>query len=360
MIICLLSGVAYALLLKPDLQFLFNQGWKLIIAVGIGAGIGSLPYLTAARGALYEPYAIEETRLWSASLTDYLFPSRLHPIWGELVEKIYPRRTWIEHTLYPGFLAGVLALVGVIYSAPKNKRRNLTWFAIALAGLILSLGTDLHIYLGKPIQETNPFWLPAYYIGQLPIIEHMRTWSRFAIIPLFFISLLAGMGVDSLRKKKNLSISMLVLILVLLFVDLMPGRIESTTVEYRTIDQWIAQQPHQEAIAFLPAGADNYAAMYGSLLHEKRLPAYNHPTHLPQEFLQFAGTADKLPSMASLNTLQEQGYRYLIFSTKFYNGDFHPKWEVIKTGIEQSPEIEFINEIDGFVIAEFKTGPKGK
>jgi hypothetical protein len=356
LIICLLSGVFYVLLLKPDFQFLFNQGWKLITAVGIGAGIGSLPYLTAASGALYEPYAIEETRLWSASLADYLFPSRLHPIWGAWIEKIYPRKTWIEHTLYPGILAIVLAIVGVIYSDPKHKRRNFTWIGIALIGLILSLGTDLHLYLGKPIQETNPFWLPAYYLGQLPIIEHMRTWSRFAIIPIFFIALLAGIGVDSLYKNKNLSTSMLVLILILIFIDLVPGRIEATRVEFRTIDKWISQQSHQGAVAFLPAGVDNYAAMYGSLLHEKMLPAYNHPSHLPEEFLQFAGTADMLPSTVSLNELKEQGYRYLIFSTKFYNGDFYPEWEVVKTGIEQSQEIEFIDEIDGFIIAEFKTG----
>jgi hypothetical protein len=356
LMICLFSGLFYALFLRLDLKFLFREGWKFVLAVGIGAVIGSLPYLTSASVALYEPYAIEETRAWSASIMDYLVPSRLHPIWGELVERYYPRRTWIEHTLYNGIFASGLALIGVLLTDPKNKQRTLVWLGTAIIGWIISLGTDLHLYLGNPLQETNPIWLPAYYLGKLPFFEHMRTWARFAIIPLFFISLLAGMGIDSLDRKKYIKSPVKALILILILVDLMPGRIEAITLKYRTIDEWIDNNNSEKAVAFLPAGVDNYAAMYGSLLHEKQIPAYNHPTHLPDAFLKFAEIADRIPSKESFIELGDQGYQYLIFDPKYYDGDFYPTWDQIETEIIGYPNIEFIAEIDRFIIAEIRTG----
>jgi hypothetical protein len=353
LIICLIASLFYLLFMQPNVAFLKNQSWKLILTMGLGSLIGSLPYITAMGSSIYQSYSLEETRGWSASLADYFYPSRLHPIWGKWIEKIYPRKTWIEHTLYPGFFASLLAFFGCIFTDKENRHRVFTWLGVTILIGIISLGTDIHIFLGKPIQETEPFWLPAYYLGKLPIIDNMRVWARFAIIPLFFIALLSGIGIDAISKKWKLGISIQIIIAILIFIDLVPGRIDAITLNYRPIDQWIAQQEGDKPIAFLPAGADNYLAMYGSLLHERKLPAYNHPTHIPTEFYEFKKIAKNLPEEEVLDIFKAQGFQYLIFDPSLYNGKNHPIWDEIEKILEENESIKSISVIDGYIIAEF-------
>jgi hypothetical protein len=335
----------------------WNHGWKYMLSIAFAIFVSSLPYLTTLGDSLYSPYSIEDTRVWSASLTDFIVPSRLHPIWGALIEQIYPRPTWIEHTLYVGVIAGILALIALIWAMSLYRRRNFVWLGVALFGLIMALGTDLHLYHGEPLQAENPILLPAYFLGQLPLLYFMRVWARFAIIPMFFLALLAGIGAATLEDKFNLSLPVRLIILALVFVDMVPGRIEVSPLEPRAVDMWLAEQPGNFAVAFLPAGVENYQAMYGSLFHEKMLPAYNHPTHLPPAFLSFSSSTRNFPGESALDALRNIHLRYIILARAEYDGNSYPAWQDVEGALARVQDLQRVIEVGGYVVYEFKSGP---
>jgi hypothetical protein len=370
LVICLLAGACYVLFSAPGvipgdtlgIRFLARYGWKLISSVAVGALLSSLPYLTAYAKTTYTHFQVEETRMWSASLLDFFVPSRLHLLWGGLVQELYPRSTWIEHTLYLGIAASLLALVGILLRSSKYQRKQFSWLCVIFFGLLIALGTDLH-YNGSPMQ-THPLWLPAYYIAHLPIFNLMRVWARYTIIPIFFIAMLAGVGLSlisqrlqqlpSSGKGNTMHACIMVLCLSVILLDFAPGRPEISSLNLRPVDQWLVKQPDPFAVAFLPPGAENYRAMYGSLFHEKYLPAWNHPTHLPQEYKQFLYIAEDFPSTTSLLALQNMGFLYLILHKPSFDGVNNPSWQEVEKVIVSTPVLHEELELQNFLIVRWE------
>jgi hypothetical protein len=352
--ISLVTGVVYALLtILHKKRYLLCHGWKLVVSVGLGAVLSAWPYLVALHEWVSSPYPIAQIREGSASLLDFLVPSRLHPLWGTLVEQFYPRKNWIEFTLYFGTLAIILALVTLLSKSGPHRQRNRIWFGVALFGLVIALGTDLH-WNGQPVQQQNPIWLPAYYLAHLPFVNLLRVWSRFAIIPILFIALLAGVGAALLEARFRQRWLMMLAITALIILELAPGRLQVTTLQPRPVDLWLAQQPGEISAAFLPPGFENYYAMYGSLFHHKRLPAFNHPKHLPAAFLNFFTQATHFPAPQSIRAFQDMELNYLIVHKDSYDGIQLPRWIRVEEMLAHSEEVMVVAEVAPFVILNIK------
>jgi hypothetical protein len=139
---------------------------------------------------------------------------------------------------------------------------------------------------------------------------------------------------------------------VLLLVDLLPGRVEVSTLTPRPVDQWLAQQPGDFAVAVLPAGnADvNYRAMYGSLLHAKHMTAFNHPNHLPAAYRVFAQQVADFPAPASLEAMRTLGITYVLLERRFFDGINAPDWESVVIQIEQASDASIVTELDGVAV----------
>jgi len=357
LVICLISGFIYIVLFKPSINYLKSSGWKILVAAGLGAITSALPYLALTGDELATPFKIADTRIWSASLVDFIAPSRLHPIWGHVIDRVYPRLAWIEHTVYLGIFQILLAIVGLIWAERVYYRRNLVWIGVALTGLILALGTDLRISMGVPLQAQHPIWLPAYYFGQLPYLGLMRVWARFAIVPMFFTAMLAGIGALSLLRKFNLGKAGMFVVLALVCIDFAPGRLTNVLLKPRAIDIWLAEQPGDYAIAFLPPGVEVYEAMYGSLIHNKKMPAFNHPNHLPTEFRQFQSKATGVPGIHALRKLKNMQLRLIIFYRPMYDGQSRPEWSLMRNSLLGTGMVRELTEVDEFSIFEFSQLP---
>ncbi|MBC8076434.1 MAG: hypothetical protein H7Y32_10200, partial [Chloroflexales bacterium] len=233
------------------------------------------------------------------------------------------------------------------------RRYRLPWLAAALLGVVLALGTDLH-WNNQPLQPDAPFWLPAAYLVNLPFASLLRVWTRFAIVPILFVALLAGLGAARLGAARSARVRLAApaIALVLLLVDLAPGNIGAGELRPRPIDVWLAQQPGDFAAAFLPQIDDgvNYVAMYGSLFHGKHLPAYNHPAHKSADYDRFRDLADRFPVTAE--TFHRLGLRYLLLHRADYDGDRFPAWGAVERVIAGSPTLRIVAEVDGYVVVE--------
>jgi len=353
LVMCLICGVFYTLFMTITRPiYLLRHGWQTAVSVGTGAVVSALPYLHNLNNDIYTPYDIQTTRIWSADPLNFVLPSKLHPIWGELVEQVRPEPLWIEKTLYIGMVAGLLALIALCWPTRRYLGRRSLWAGMALVGVIFALGTDLHIN-NEPIQASDPFWLPVYYLAHLPIVTFLRTWSRFGIILIFFVCLLAGLGATYLlqRLQRRQGIAVVVLC-ALLLIDLLPGQVEVSTLTPRPVDQWLARQPGDFAVAVLPAGnADvNYRAMYGSLLHAKHMTAFNHPNHLPAAYRAFEQQVVDFPAPASLEAMRALGITYVLLERRFFDGINAPDWDSVVSQIEQASDASIVTELDGVAV----------
>lgn len=362
LVIALVTGAAYAVLssLPRPLDYR-DRILPLAGATLLGALLSVLPYITNLGGGGFEPYHIARTRIWSAAPYQFFLPSQLHPLWGGLSRSLDADGRWGEKTLYLGAVAGALAIVALLWRAQPNHRRSLTWLGTAVVAAVLALGTDLQLG-GQPLQVNDPFWLPAYYLAKLPLVNIMRVWSRFGSVTILFVCLLAGLGTARLiaivaartSARPRLVWLVPIALAALIALDFAPGTPGTLALAPRPIDTWLAAQPGDFAAGFLPAGNDvaNYRAMFGSLFHGKHLPAFNHPYHIPRAYRDYASLTRDFPDANAVWYMRRQGYRYAILERRYYIGSDHPAWSEVEAALASTPGLRLVTEVDGFVVVD--------
>jgi hypothetical protein len=357
LVIALVTGGIYTLLmLLPRLSYVVRNGWPIMVQIFFGSLLGMLPYLTILNAGVFEPYNIGATRVWSAEPLNFVLPATYHRLWGSIIAQINPDSRLIEKSLYVGVVTAGLALLALLWPKSPYRSRTLVWGGVALLAAIFALGPDLH-WRGEPLSEHSPFWLPAYYLGNLPLINIMRVWSRFGVITLLFVMGLAGIATAQLAQRLGRRTGpMLLLLLLLIVVDFLPAQPLIIPLGPRPIDLWLARQPGDFAVAFLPPDNDvaTYQAMFGSLFHSKQMPAFNHPNHQPRSYRDFARLAADFPSLHSVGELRRLGYRYLVLDRALYSGWRAAYWRDVEAGIAHAPNLQVVDEIEGFVIVTFK------
>ncbi|MBP8250733.1 MAG: hypothetical protein KAX40_00105 [Herpetosiphon sp.] len=339
-VLCLWLGY----LLRFD-SFMFGHG----IAILLGGIISSIPYLiTRSQSHDYKPYTLDDIRLWSASPETFFIPSRFHPLWGQWIEShSFLDIQWIEHTLYISIVAFVLMVISIFWRKNPHKKQTILCLWTLGIAFIGALGTDLHIH-GQPVSN-NPVWLPMYYLAKLPGINLMRVWTRFGIIVVVMVGVLAGIGAKRITQHRSRT-WVSILILSLIIVDLAPGRLVTSTIAPRSIDLWLANQSGTFAVGFLPAGKDMFPTLYGSLWHHQTFPAFNHGQHITQSFLDFQNRTRGFPNDASILALRELGLRYLLIDLTGYNQETR---KAIQTTLSTT-SYGTVSSLDNWLIFEYK------
>ncbi|HCK98571.1 MAG TPA: hypothetical protein DHW42_00495, partial [Candidatus Marinimicrobia bacterium] len=177
---------------------------------------------------------------YSADLLGFVTPSPIHPFFGEVSRSIYSQFTgnYSENIVFMGYSAIVLALISLI-SCRKTKIVRL--FTISLfVFLILSLGPVLHIDgLWKYTEQNLTFMLPGVITAYLPFLNMIRVPSRYDIMVMFCLAILAAYGIKSLLTRYNIKGSGKALICVTLslivlfeFAGVIPTQAVKPTPEF--------------------------------------------------------------------------------------------------------------------------------
>jgi hypothetical protein len=176
--------------------------WKRLLSIG---GISCLTFLPIAWVLLshsWEDFHVHIPRAISfrfgADLLAFFLPTMFHPLWGSLVKPIYYHHfssNDSEQTLYLGYTVIALALVAVVKISYKKTR---FWALSALVFFVLALGPSLHIY-GTPVGIPLPYGLLLF----LPLVNTLRAASRSGIMVMLALSVLAGYGMKSVLKWRE-------------------------------------------------------------------------------------------------------------------------------------------------------------
>jgi len=152
---------------------------------------------------------------------------------------------WINETarayLFPGFIAVVLAAYGVA----TCRRSGLN--APVFYGLLLFLS----VWLVAP--SPIGLWPHVYW---LPGLNLIRAPSRFMLLGLLAVAVLAGFGFDRLAERlapaRSELLAAFVAVLLIGEYATMPLGTDPYRVEIPSVDRWLASQPHPFVVAEVP------------------------------------------------------------------------------------------------------------
>jgi hypothetical protein len=273
-----------------------RQSWWAAGLFAAVAGLLILPFAWPYLEVLGNPdtaIPMDNSNYYSASITDYLIPSPFQFLWGRwvfdnlLVQAPDPG----EFIIGWGFMASLFGLYGWRFARREDKR---PWLAIILVAVILSFGLTLHL-LGRQVVIPAPVSVVEKYnrllnfisehyaldgepftIGQeaglvvpmpalplrwfVPVLGQTRTWTRFGVIALFGVAVLAALGAAAWHKREILPknsamaerIAWLVVLSLTLFELWWAPFHPITPVLERPVDVWLRQQPGHGAIIEYP------------------------------------------------------------------------------------------------------------
>ena len=347
----------------------------------------AIPYLNL-RNSSTLVIPLQESDYWSASLTDFLVPPGLHPLWGAWtmenllgVPREYPQIA-LEFVLAPGYVALLFATYGAFKSQAKAKRAVLWLGAVAL---LLSFGPTLHIgrqpivipapeptimafnqfmeRLGSALPAHKSyaplssdglrFPLPALLLRWLVVpLTGLRAWNRFSAFASLGISFLAGLGLavwidTEVRPRSaalNASFAILAFILLAL-LELWPVQIPLQTIAPRPVDTWLAARPEQGSIMELPLTSALSAPQMLYTRYHGRPITFAYGTFLPYWFRQQYPELQACPGDACLARLRSWGVVFLLLNTADATVD--PQLEA---ELDRSPSLSRLASVGSHVV----------
>ncbi len=319
-----------------------------------GVGVASIPLLAAgilpflglnSQGGLASR-SVSYASMYSASPTDFFLPSTLQFLVGKWVGQHFDRSLWVEATLYIGIVALVLA--GVAWLRRKeSEHRPLMKVALVVIGVafILALGVRLH-WLGQEVTmpmpaavqtylHSNAVPMPALILFRfLPFFDKMRAIMRMGFFVLIFTTLLAGLGAAWLLQwvGKRRAPWVTALLLILVFVDFYPGAFpQFAQVTGRPVDEWLAAQPGQGAVAQFPFGQeDDQQQVYNTLIHGKPFIGGFFSANQPEQYGRIKPVLEAFPSAEGKAILGQLGVHWVLFDLSAY-----PDFAAVRAQVER-------------------------
>lgn len=213
----------------------------------IAAGTASLlvmPFIIPSFGA-GTPSSFErplrELFVFRAQWWDFLVPPITHPAVGKIVHETTSYEllgsNYFERTLYLGYMPLFFAIFGVW----RNRKSWLVYLLVALLIVSIIMATA-----PMPLAGWLHEWLPAF-----------RVYSRFGLLSLMSVAILAGLGLASVSKR-TYSILLTLAIGIFILTDFYP-LLPSPTIDVTTIrpaEAILASQPTGKTIIYPLATAD--------------------------------------------------------------------------------------------------------
>jgi hypothetical protein len=244
--------------------------------------------------------------------------------------------------LFPGILALMLAAIAVFSWTTRHRlRHNATAFYLLLA--ILST----LMFIQWPFEVWRyVYWLPGFNFIRVP--------SRFIILTMLALAVLAGLGFDRLavHLSRTMRSTAVAVIAVLLLSEYAVYPFAGVPFQADTpaIDRWLGTRPKPFVFAEVPVpsagdlGAlerQQTRAMLHSMAHwQKTIHGYSgirRPFHdqLYEDLTLFPGTI-------SLASLRDAGVTYVVVHT----ADYGDRWPTIEEQIAMTPALR-LEHIEG-------------
>nr|MBC7244097.1 hypothetical protein [Chloroflexota bacterium] len=355
---------------------------------------------------LVGPLVVPVTRLWkegsrpqslsyldyfSASPLDFVYPNVMHPLWGQWLLERYPLNIH-ENVLSLGWVPLILAVIA-LWRCRDKVRATFLWLFLIFG--IIALGTTLHlgntrVYIAVPpwlerlftlgmgfltkrlsfyplssytLREPEAIYVPLptlLLVLYLPFFNAMRVWTRFGLISIFSVAVLAGYGFQRLYETRVISkrnnpphlgglvTAIVMFALVLLEFAVFPYALGTSRVEARPVDLWLSRQEGDFAIMEFPViKAVSGRTLYAMRIHGKKI-SFGYGTFFPSAFNEQRTVLDTFPSAASIALLKQWGVRYVLVGAYSYGAN----WPQLERELATASGLKYVLVMDDVPIYE--------
>jgi hypothetical protein len=189
-------------------------------------------------------FTMETVAGYAATLPSYVAAGTL--LWGRVTNRHLPHEL-IRDTLFPGLTILVLGVAGL---AVAPRRYRAVALATSAAAIILSLGPETAIY--------------RFLHEHLVLLRGVRALSRFALVPVLAVSVLAGLALAGRRRLVVLG-ALVLMMAESVNLPLRLGRYPGPSAAA----QWLAGK--EGAVLHLPLATDDTRVMLDGLAHRRPL-----------------------------------------------------------------------------------------
>ena len=266
-------------------------------------------------------------------------PSRFHQF---LQERFWgPFEHEADAYLFPGILVMVLAAIAIVsWPARRRMRDNYVAFYALLAVIATAMFVPWPFELWEHVH-----WLPGLNFIRIP--------SRFIILTMLALSVLAGYAVDriAVRLSKSMAAATTAVLVALLLAEYSayPFFGVPFAINPPAIDRWLDTQPKPFTVAEVPAPS---ARDFGELERHQTRSMLHSTAHWQKTIHGYSSLRrplhDRLyaemstfPDATSVAGLREAGVTYMVVHTEGY-GDRWPavEQEIAKTGAFKLEHVE--------------------
>jgi hypothetical protein len=248
--------------------------------------------------------------------------------------------------LFPGILVLVLAAIALLNRSSWRRLRDSHVVFYLLLGILSTL-----MFVGRPIE----IWRYVYW---LPGLNFIRVPSRFIILTMLALSVLAGFGADRLAARLSRTANTIAMVLI---AALLLGEYSSYpfvgvpyTLDIPAIDRWLDTQPKPFVVAEVPVPSPGDLGSFErqqtqSMLHatahwQKTVHGYSgirRPLH-DQLYLDMT----TFPNEQCLAALRSVGVTHVVVHTN----EFGARWRAVEAQIGRTPSLQLAHvEGDGRV-----------
>jgi hypothetical protein len=267
-------------------------------------------------GAYAKPYfatkqdlggrADAEILRFSARPSSYLIATPDNVVWGET----FAGRSRSERRLFPGAIAIVLGLIGLLLRPPT------------LTGVVYLLSAALAFEMSLGFSGYTFHILYDY----VPVYQGLRAMARAGVFVLFFIAVLASIGYAalavSLPPRLRRVLPAFVVLLLVAEYRVRPLALVPYPNEAPALHAWLATQPRGVVVELpmpVPEALPGIDARYAYLSTFHWFPLLNgYSGFYPASYLARTDAVRSFPDDASIARLRQDGARYVVVHFEHY------------------------------------------
>jgi hypothetical protein len=251
----------------------------------------------------------EQVLEFGARPSSYLVATDTNLLYGE---RSAPRGR-PERRLFPGLLAVLLAIVGLLLRRPSNEA--IVYLIALTAAFEMSLGLRGYSF--------------TFLYEHVPLFNALRAPARLGIFVVFFLALLAAYGhaalQDALPKRWRSSLAAAIAAVLLMEYWVAPLRLVPFPNTPPPLYAWLAQQPRGLVVEFpmpLPDALPGHEPRYAYMSTFHWMPLLNgYSGYYPESYLARLVALRNFPGEGSIALLRRAGARYVVVHTSLYPPD---------------------------------------
>ena len=261
----LLLMVRVAIVIRPRVKWIpVLPPVKTIATMAVACGALVTPVLAAMGSRITERNNwITPPVFWRSSapgldLLSFFLPNPLHPWAGSLFVKGLSESPggFVENVASIPWMLFAIVAAGVIVAGTRLPRR---WIGWTIFFTLLALGPFINV-AGVLTYVPTPWALLRY----VPIIGAARMPSRFAVLVILGMAMLAAFALRDLRARSRRPQLVLITATVLLLVETLPAPRVLHSADVPSVYRLIASDPHHVRVLNLPFGLRDGLSSHGN------------------------------------------------------------------------------------------------